>query len=317
MRYQEALSAFKAGKATKFVLAGAEAFLKGQFASVVRSSMDASVFRPDEAGEALSRLQSDGLFKGARATILEGFDKMSPERFVGALEGTSDVVVMIVGERADLKSRAMTEVLTFSAGVSCERLKEYGSDYPEWIASVIAEAGFSADEGVAAHVFRRVGPDMSTTARELDKLMLVRAGSKRITVDDVVRFVSLTARATSFEILDALLKKDVAGAVARHASFYGHSSDGSLELAQFLGSYFEKLLRMLLLREQGFGPDEVADIVGIPRFLVKTRYLPAALALGKSNVLGKLDALCDVDARIRTFKGDKRIILDRFIYSFF
>jgi len=41
------------------------------------------------------------------------------------------------------------------------------------------------------------------------------------------------------------------------------------------------------------------------------------LALGKSNVLGKLDALCDVDARIRTFKGDKRIILDRFIYSFF
>lgn len=313
MRYQEAISAFRAQKASKFVLAGAESFLKEQFVSFVRSTMDTSVYRVDESREALTQLSADGLFQGVRAIVLLGFEKMSPDKFVKALDGTSNVVVLSLGEKADLKSRAMTEILSFSVGVTCDKLKEYNADYPNWIASVFSEAGYTVESDVAKTVYLRVGSDMSTISREIDKLLLVCSDTKNIRTADVERFVSVTARATSFEILDALLRKDIAGALKKHTTYL----DGSLELSQFLGMYFEKILRMVLLREQGFSVDEVADIIGLPRFVVKTRYMSQAMALGKGNILNKIDMLCEIDAKVRTFKGDKRVILDRFIYSFF
>jgi DNA polymerase III delta subunit len=73
---------------------------------------------------------------------------------------------------------------------------------------------------------------------------------------------------------------------------------------------------MLLLREQKFEVDDIADIVGIPRVLMKLRYMPRALTMGKETIASKIDAVCNLDVQLRSFKGDKKLLVERFIMSF-
>lgn len=315
MRFSEATRAARSGKG-RFLLVGAEPFLKDRFMRFVRSICpDSSTFRPDQADEALSHLSGNGLFEGSgRAIILADFEGFSkPGRFVAPIAECKDLLVISVAEKTDLKSRALSSVAASCQPVQCDKLREYGTDYPEWIASYIRESGRTASDEICGMIYHRVGPNMFSVSSELEKLFLVREGT--ITEEDVIRFVHPTAKATAFEVLDDLLKKDVKSALGRFSS-YSLGADDPAEFCRFLSLYMEKMYRILLLRDQGFNPDDIADIVGIPRFLVKTRYLPRALGLGKSWIFTRLEALAALDVNLRVFRGNRAVLLDRLIFSF-
>jgi len=316
MRFQEAHQQLKSGRGKKFLLSGPEDFLKEHLIQCARGlSPDFFVFYSDEAVNALETVSTVDLFSSARSLILYDIDKMKPERFVEPIRESEDVVIATLSEKADLKSRAVTELIGVMAPVACEKLRNYGNDYPLWITGFISESGFNADDGVSDLIFDRVGDDMFALSKEIRKLLLVTSESKRITIADVSKYVSITAKTSAFDILDDLLKKDVKAALRRFDSF-SESSESLVEFVKFLCNYMEKLYRILLLRDKKFESDDIADIVGIPRFLVKTKYLPKALGLGKSTISAKIDQLCSLDVRVRTFKGDKRILIEQFIYSF-
>lgn len=316
MRFQEALQQLRTGRGKKFLLSGPENFLKEHLVQCARGMcQDFFVFYPDEAAEAYETISTVDLFSSSRALILYDLDRMKPDKFVEPIRGFEDIIVATLSEKADLKSRVVTELIGAMVPVACEKLKGYGNDYPIWVSGFISESGFSTDEGVCDLIFERVGDDMFALSKEIQKLFLVKADDKKIALEDVQRYVSVTARASAFDILDDLLKKDVKSALKRFKSF-SESSESIVEFVKFLFNYMEKLYRILLLRDKKFEADDIADIVGLPRFLVKTKYLPKALGLGKSAISAKIDQLCHLDARVRTFKGDKRILIEQFIYSF-
>ena len=73
---------------------------------------------------------------------------------------------------------------------------------------------------------------------------------------------------------------------------------------------------MILLRDRKHSIDSIADILGIPKFLVGNKYLPPALTLGKSFLNKQLERLCELDLKVRSFKGCKKILVEQFIYKF-
>lgn len=97
---------------------------------------------------------------------------------------------------------------------------------------------------------------------------------------------------------------------------YTRNQNTFIDIIGFLYVYFEKVYRMLLLKEEGMEENDIADIIGIPKFLVKTRYLPKASLFGKNNIANKINSLCDLDVKIRLFRGSRRILFERFIYGF-
>lgn len=313
MRYIEGIVELKKKPVGRFMLTGPEQFLKENFVKVARSlGGDYLGLWSDEVKEALSNLRTIPLFDGRRTIALFDFDKMKPDQFVDAIKrASSDTIIMLLGEKADLKTRAMTEIVSISTVVTCEKLRDYGADYPKWISSLITESGYTIESGVEALLFYRIGPDMFTLSREIEKLFLMCKG-KHITSEDVSRYVSMTSRATAFDLLDAMLRKDV-GAALRCLSTYRESEH---ELVKFLGNYMEKMYRIALLREEGFELDIIADVIGIHKYLVSTRYLPRVIPLGKKFFADKLHRLCELDARMRTFRGDEGILIQQFVYSF-
>jgi DNA polymerase III delta subunit len=239
---------------------------------------------------------------------------MKTPRFEPALKAFEGNLILLLTEKVDTQSRAITNIVSSMTAVECNKFKEYGNDYPSWINAQILNAGYTANEEVIYLIFSRVGPNLFTIAKELEKIYTVKT-SRTLTKEDIEKYTSITSTSTSFEIFENLLRKNVANALVCFES-YSKLQDNFIEIVGFLGSYLEKMYRILVLKEKNLDIDNISDIVGIPRFIVKTRYLSKIQALGKAFIASKLDALCQIDTQLRLFKGDKQILLERFIFSF-
>lgn len=317
MRYREALSSLRYKKKNKFALVGKEPYLKEYFIkSAEKTYPDSSVkiLLPEEQSEALSLLRCDSLFED-NIVVLNSFDKMETKAFKDAISTYDGNLIITLSEKANAKSRAITKIFNDLTVVECKKLREYGMDYPLWIRGQITEAEFKASDNIDELIFSRVGPNMYALARELNKLFILKSEEKVITSGDVEKVVAVSAVGTAFELFECLLRRKISKALNCFSS-YSRNHDNYIEIVSFMGSYLEKMYRIILLRERKFEVDDVADIVGIPKFLVKTKYLPWALAFGKNGLAKKIDGVCNLNIQLRLFRGDRKILFERFICSF-
>jgi len=317
MRYQDGLTSLKFKRDTRFLLTGDEPYLKQMFikaAHLVYRGWELLDFYPDNESEALSSLNSGGLFDG-RLVVLHDFNKMNIKKFTDFIDSPQDCIIFIITEGYEGSSRHMTTVTSKAAVIECNKMRWYGNDYPLWITSKILDGGYTKRDGVESAIFSKVGPDMFSLSNEISKLFLFKNETKDIGMGDVDSVISLTSTKSSFDILDCLLKRDISGALHCLES-YSRIQDNYIELVSFLSLYMEKVYRILLLRDSKTTPEDIADIVGLPRYLLKTKYLPKAVVLGKSFVADKMDHLCKLDVQLRKFKGNKKIIVENFFYKF-
>jgi DNA polymerase III delta subunit len=148
---------------------------------------------------------------------------------------------------------------------------------------------------------------------EMQKLFIYKADARVITPDDVRRVVSSRYSNTAYDILDGILKREPAAALIAFKS-YCREHDSFVELTAFLGSYFEKLYRMAALREGGMSSDNIADVVGVPKFLVRTKYLPKVSYVGRGWISKCLEQVVELDAGLRLHKA-RRVLVERFLMS--
>jgi DNA polymerase III delta subunit len=126
--------------------------------------------------------------------------------------------------------------------------------------------------------------------------------------------VSYSVVASNFDLLDALLRKDIPKALVTYERFR-KSSDDISGLVFFLGQYFEKLYRMLLLNNEKRTPESIASILNISPFLIKSKYLPRALSFGLQGIAQVLDRIVTLEVGLRT-SSLKEILISKFIFSF-
>lgn len=315
MRFYEAVPLLK--KERRFALLGQESYLKKSFietAKEIHQGYDVFSFFPEDEEEALGVLGSESLF-GDQLVILVQFDKMDVARFYEIIMSFNGCVIFSFTEKAETKSRAVTNILSKSKIVDCPKMREYGTDYSVWLVSYAIKKGYTLKDDAELLIYSKIGPDMFSLAHELDKLFIIKMEDKVINREDVNQYVRDTAVSTSFELLDSLMHKNVKLALERFESYF-RSQDTLVELVAFLGAYLEKIYRIFLLREEKMEPDVIAEITGIPKFLVRTKYLSWAQALGKNFITNKLDELCNLDIALRSFKGDKKVLFDRYIMGY-
>lgn len=315
MKYSESITALKYERENRFALIGSEQFLKESFIKKAKSILlnhDIEEFWPEQSSEACSCLQSGTLFS-KQFVILHDFDKMNIKDFLD-MNNVNGIIIYSISEKANIKNREMSKILCKTTIVECDKFKEYGPEYPLWISRYINEAGYITQEGVSDLIYSKVGPNLYQLSKEINKLFMVKADGA-ITLNDIEKYVSKLSIGTSFDLLESLLKRDIKKALIDFESL-SKIQDNFIDIVGFIGSYLEKLFRVFLLHEKNIDPKDIADIVGLPHFLLKTKYLPRIIPLGKNFFVIKMSELCNVDVSLRLFKGDKRIIMEKFIMSF-
>ncbi|RKY78060.1 hypothetical protein DRQ07_08015 [candidate division KSB1 bacterium] len=315
MKYQNALSLLRFKKSNKFILLGDEPYLKERFIEISESIYsDIRKYYPEDQREAYDIMNSESFFDDG-LIILYDFNKMKAEVFKDLIKLYNGCLILVLSDLSNIKSRVMTDILSKMTIVECKKLREYGSDYLIWINSFISEFGYTSEKGVDQLIFSRVGPSMFSLSNEIEKLILIKSEEKYITLKDAADYISFTSKGNAFEIFESLLRKNVKKALKTFNN-YTRNKNTFVDIIGFLYVYFEKVYRMLLLKEEGMEEDDIANIVGIPKFLVKTKYLPKAVLFGKNNISNKINFLCNLDIQMRLFKGDRRILFEHFLYSF-
>lgn len=315
MKFKAALSALQYKKSSRFVLIGKEEYFKWKFMKCAEMLYpDIMTMNPEDSSEINGILNSESLFDNS-ALILNDFDKMDIKSFEKLILAYDGLVILNLTHNANTRSRFLSTVLSKMILVECDGLRSYGSDFPVWIGSIITDFNFTYEEGVEDEIFIRIGPQMFAIYYEIKKLILLKSDEKHITISDVRDYTSFTAKSTAFELFENLMKKDIKKSLESFNSYTKNKST-FIDVIGFLGSYFERVYKMLLLKEEKLNENDIATIIGIPRFLVKTKYLPKALSFGKNAIADKINSLCDIDAQVRIFKGDKRILMEKFIMDF-
>ena len=317
MKFVEALKNLQHKRENKFVLSGNEPFLKDQFVSAAKKFHPSLVFFPfyrDSETEAISALSSISLFEGDRMVVLYGADRMDKAAVAEAIKDFSEgVAILVLTEAADGRTKAVSNLISSGTQVECNAMRTYGDDYPRWIAAMCSEAGYELRDGAEAIIYALVGPSMYALYHEMQKLFVYKSESKIILPEDARKVVSHRFSNSAYDILDNILNRDTA-ATLRAFSSYCREHDSLVELTAFLGSYFEKLYRLAALRETGMPANSIGDIVDIPKFLIRTKYLPKVATLGRAWISDCMAQVVDLDVGIRLHKA-KRTVVERFLMS--
>jgi DNA polymerase-3 subunit delta len=315
MRYNEAIRDLQFKRSRRFILYGEESYLKDSFIKVIRV-LNTSVFEyyPGEESEVKSSLFSINLFDEEQAIVLHYFDEMKMDGFKEAIPKYNGLLVISLSEEANLKAKVLTEILALCTPVVCTKMSEYGPEYTSWLVTKASEHGYTFIDGSEDIFYKKVGPDMMILSKELEKLMIFKNQSKTITVDDIDRVVGFSAVGSTYEILELLLKRDIAK-VLKVLDLYLKNSGDIEGLLFFLGHYFEKLYRMVLMNNSGISADGIASILNMSPYLIKSKYLPRALSLGRDKLAQCISNIVELEVGLRT-SSIKNILIDKFIFSF-
>ena len=317
MRYNEAIKELKYKRNKKFILMGEESYLKDNFIKMALASQPEVVsfsYYPGEEEEAQSTLYSSSLFDDDQIVILYYYDEMKTKGFKDIIQKFKGHLFLVLSPEANLKSAALTDIANLCLQVQCSKMAEYTVEYPSWLVSKAEEKGYLFVDDAETLLYKKVGPDMFMLLKELEKVMIYKEKTKTVTPDDIDRVVSFSVITSNYDILDALLKKDIPKALNTF-ELYRKKSDDFDGLIFFLGHYFEKLYRMLLLNADKVTPEGMASILNISPFLIKSKYLPRANSLGLSRIAHILEQVVALEAGLR-LSSIKEILIYKFIFSF-
>jgi DNA polymerase III delta subunit len=223
-------------------------------------------------------------------------------------------LLAVVSADCSGKNSRIVALTSTCTPVQCAKMSEYGQEYAVWILAQARTMGYEFVDQAEDHLLRQVEPDMSLLSGELYKLWLYKGDNKTVSIADVNAVVSTVVSPSQFSLLDSIIRRDVVESLRVVAAYFRFGSD-VVGLVVFLGVYFEKMYRLLLMQEKGMRPDEMAAMVAIPPYLIKTRYLPRATAWGRRRIGDFIDALCRLMTRLGTFQGDQSILVDALILN--
>jgi len=317
MTFFDALKNLRSRANNKYLLLGSESFLKEQFiqeAKGIFHDLEFQIYLPEDEEYLESKLSSEDIFDQTLLILIRSYNKMGSKKLPELMEKSSHIIIATISGKSNLKSKSISQCMGFMLPVECVPLSEYGKDYPLWIIRRISSAGYTLEEGADELLYSMTGPSFFVIDNEIRKLFLYKTEDKHITKKDVAAVVSSFSYGSPYDILDNVLRRDKVGALN---SFYSYTTNNTdyTGLVLFLVHYMEKMYRISAMTEQKVSDEDIASILRIPRYILRTKYLPKVNNLGRT-ILGKMyDSLCTLDVQVRQFSGEKKRVLENYLLS--
>ena len=131
-------------------------------------------------------------------------------------------------------------------GVVFESLRPRDYEVDSWLNSYIASSGFKITAKAMAMLKEHVGMDIARMVKEIDKLKVSMAvGETRITDSHIEQYIGLSKEFNSFELNDAVMKRDV-GRAMHIAEHFAHNPK-SYPITQTITILFGLFQQLFLL----------------------------------------------------------------------
>ena len=231
-----------------YLLYGDEDVLKDEAIRIllhaaVGSNRDFSLdlrYAPDLTPESLHALvNTPPMLAERRAVVVRGVEQLGKRktklrdellRYLGDPNPTTVLVLVVAaGEEPDAElARTCTSV----------RLEPLAADrVPRWMQHHASTLGVTLAPDAAELLLRAVGSDLSTLARELEKLASLAVGTKPVTGEDVTSLVGVRRGETVVDLVDAALERRAAQAAKLVEPVLGQAGMSGVKILSLLGTH--------------------------------------------------------------------------------
>jgi DNA polymerase III subunit delta len=155
-----------------------------------------------------------------------------------------------------------------------ETKKLYENQVPAWVNSYFQEKSFKITDKAVILLAEFIGNDLSRMSNEIDKLLINFAEKVQITEEIISKYVGISKEYNTFELQDALAKKDILKA-NRIINYFAMNPKNNpiIPIIALLYSYFTKV--MMVHHSEDKSKQGIAKTLGVNPFFVDD-YLTAS-----------------------------------------
>lgn len=223
------------------------------------------------------------------------------------LEVVTDDYQVIVERAALSRTKAYTRVKASYRYLKLEAPKEQACT--TWVRKALTDEGLDFNEDVPDAIVKRRGPDMQALAYEVKKLKLAFSG-EILTASNCQRVVSAGGEAHMFTFMEHFFRRRVHPVLQELDKMSEYTY---VKLLHFMIGQVSKVYQVAIYKEAGHSPQDIADLMGLPPFILKTKYFTVLGTYGKIKLLRLLDVLNEADFRLRTSALSNRALLESYL----
>lgn len=175
-------------------------------------------------------------------------EEKSKEKKKGPLEvylenPVKSTVLVFCYKYKTIDKRTSASKLAAKAGVLFESKRLYDNQVADWIIKYVKQKGYSIQSNAAALIYEFVGVDLAKVVNALDKVFINIKKEQEITMDAVYAYLGVNRDYNTFELQNALGKKDILKSNQIVNYFAANSKENPiLKTIPTLYSFFSKLL---------------------------------------------------------------------------
>jgi DNA polymerase-3 subunit delta len=210
------------------------------------------------------------VFAERQVVILKEAQHMGQlEKLLSYIENPLSSTIFIVAHKdKNVDGRGALAKALKKHAVVVSTKKMYDNKLPEWVMGWVSERGYQISPKAVQIIVDHIGNDLSRIQNELEKLIVNLGDRKKITEDDIEKYIGISKEYNAFEFQDAVAQKNFSKAIKMIQYFESNNKAAPIQLIlPTLYAFFSKLYAIY-----GLGTSDekrIASEVGIPPFLVR------------------------------------------------
>jgi DNA polymerase-3 subunit delta len=243
-------------------------------------------------------------------TELEKLAESEHEKLLQSLDSLPPrSMLVLVAEELDHRKKLYKTIRDRGCIAEFPRLK--GSALERWVETFVRENGFQISASTTGKIVNLAGSDLQSLAGELEKLFLFAGKEKKVTdasVDDLVRS---SRQHGIFELIDAIGRRDRAGALDSLSNLLG-MGEYPLVIVTMMARHSRQVLVVKECLQRGMNNRAAGAEAQIPPFILD-KFIRQSRAMDLETVRRMHTGLYDIDRRLKSSSVDARILLEVFI----
>jgi DNA polymerase III delta subunit len=222
---------------------------------------------------------------------------------------TKDILIFI--ERKPLaKNKAYTNFKSDCYSVDLETLNE--KECLKWVSNKMLESSLRFDREIPKILVEKKSKDLYAIESEIRKLKVVY-GEKEIDIT-AGKYIAESSEARIFEFLEHFFHKRKDKAFQEFNKF---PEEHYTKLISTILGNIEKIYKIAVYKGQNKTPEDISEIIGINKFIIKTKYFTVLSVFSKIKLLKLIDLFNDLDYNLRLSPLSKKTLFEAYILKAF
>lgn len=307
-----------------YLLFGEENYLKKQY----KERLSTALVSPDDTmnygyyegknintKELIDIAETMPFFGERRLLVIEnsGFFKNATEDMAEYLQNLPETTYFLFVESEVDKRGKMYKTLQ-KKGRAVELGHQDTNTLTRWLAMNARKEGFAMDTMTAGYLISKVGMEMETLSREMEKLIGYTWEKKSITREDVDAICITQVTNEIFKMVSAVAEKKQKKALEYYYELLA-LKEAPLRILFLLTRQFNLLMQVKELNGKGFDNKAIASKVGIPPFAVG-KHIEQAKHFGYRQLKAILEDGLDMEEGVKTGNLTDRMAVELFIVKY-